>query len=171
MEAFQAFFDEHHADLSRLGFLLTGDPVRADDLAADALVEVRRRWGLGEGGAERLSADVWAIVVGLAHSRLRTPAGQRRRCSIGAVLRRVRSGRRDVHAGGDVLTALDRLPFLTRACVVLRCAFDFSEQETARTLGVSVHTVTSRTSRGIALLEDALHRTRAGRATVGSGKC
>ena len=37
--AFQAFFEQHHADLARLAYLITGDAKVADDLATDAQVE------------------------------------------------------------------------------------------------------------------------------------
>jgi DNA-directed RNA polymerase specialized sigma24 family protein len=67
----------------------------------------------------------------------------------------------DVPAVLDVREALRRLPFRKRACVVLRHAFDLSEKETAVTLGISVGTVKSQTSRGIAELEKLLGQTKA----------
>src|SRR4051812_40178597 len=42
--AFRRFFDEHHADLSRLAYLVTGETQVAGDLASDAFVEVWRHW-------------------------------------------------------------------------------------------------------------------------------
>lgn len=56
----------------------------------------------------------------------------------------------------DVQGALRELPFRKRACVVLRHAFDLSEKDTALTLGVSVGTVKSQTSKGMAELERRL---------------
>jgi len=56
----------------------------------------------------------------------------------------------------DVRAALDRLPFGKRACVVLRHAFDLSEKDTARALGISVGAVKSQTSKGLAELERVL---------------
>lgn len=53
----------------------------------------------------------------------------------------------------DVQEALRRLPFRKRACVVLRHAFDLSEKDTALALGVSVGTVKSQTSKGMAELQ------------------
>ncbi|WP_267893419.1 sigma factor-like helix-turn-helix DNA-binding protein, partial [Streptomyces kebangsaanensis] len=59
------------------------------------------------------------------------------------------------------------LPFRKRVCVVLRHAFDLSEKDTAQALGVSVGTVKSQTSKGMAELQrllgtrDAPHRVRA----------
>ena len=44
MDDFPPFFAQQHAGLARLAYLITGDPVVAEDLAAATLVEVRRRW-------------------------------------------------------------------------------------------------------------------------------
>jgi DNA-directed RNA polymerase specialized sigma24 family protein len=56
----------------------------------------------------------------------------------------------------DVQEALRRLPFRKRACVVLRHAFDLSEKDTALALGISVGTVKSQTSKGMAELQRSL---------------
>ncbi|MFD9030732.1 sigma factor-like helix-turn-helix DNA-binding protein, partial [Streptomyces sp. NPDC059567] len=58
--------------------------------------------------------------------------------------------------GAHVRTALRALPFRKRACVVLRHAFDLSERDTAQVLGVSVGTVKSQTSKGMAELQRVL---------------
>jgi DNA-directed RNA polymerase specialized sigma24 family protein len=55
-----------------------------------------------------------------------------------------------------VRTALTRLPVRRRACVLLRHAFDLSEKDTAMALGISVGTVKSQTSKGMAELERML---------------
>ncbi|MEZ0090864.1 sigma factor-like helix-turn-helix DNA-binding protein [Streptacidiphilus sp. EB129] len=62
----------------------------------------------------------------------------------------------DVPLVVDVRGALRLVPYRRRACLVLRYAFDLSEQETARTLGISVGTVKSQTSRGAAQLAELL---------------
>ncbi|NUT31297.1 MAG: SigE family RNA polymerase sigma factor, partial [Streptomyces sp.] len=62
----------------------------------------------------------------------------------------------DVAGVVDVQEALRRLPFRKRACVVLRHAFDLSEKDTALALGVSVGTVKSQTSKGMAELQRLL---------------
>ena len=53
-------------------------------------------------------------------------------------------------------SALRALPAKQRSAVVLRYYEDLSELETARVLGVSVGTVKSQTSRGLAKLRNAL---------------
>jgi DNA-directed RNA polymerase specialized sigma24 family protein len=45
-EDFRGFFAQHYERLCRLGFLLTGDPAQAEELAQDALVRTWRRWRL-----------------------------------------------------------------------------------------------------------------------------
>ena len=55
-----------------------------------------------------------------------------------------------------VAAALDRLPRRMRAVLVLRYAEDLSEADTAAALGISVATVNSQTSRGLARLRTLL---------------
>lgn len=62
----------------------------------------------------------------------------------------------DIPGVVDVQDALRRLPFRKRACVVLRHAFDLSEKDTALALGISVGTVKSQTSKGMAELKRLL---------------
>ncbi|MGA5699281.1 SigE family RNA polymerase sigma factor [Peterkaempfera bronchialis] len=164
---FHEFFERHHAELSRLAHLLTGDPDSADDLAADALVEVWRHWDRVR-AADRPAAYARGVVTNLARNRIRSLTRERRRVGVVAALWRERFDDPDVPAVIDVRTALDRLPFRKRACVVLRHGFDLSEQETAKVLGISVGTVKSQTSRGAAQLE-ALLRSGAGGAPYDAG--
>ncbi|MFD1833037.1 SigE family RNA polymerase sigma factor [Streptomyces desertarenae] len=154
-EEFHAFFGRHYADLSRLAYLLLGDAEGADDLAADALVAVWRRWDRLRAGGDPL-AYARAAVAGMARVRTRSLMRERRRIALFWSHRPDRVDDPDVSAVLDVRDALARLPLRKRACVVLRHAFDLSEKETARALGVSVGTVKSQTSRGVAELERLL---------------
>ncbi len=160
-EEFHSFFDRHHADLSRLAHLLLGEFEGADDLAADALVAVWRRW-------DRVRADecpityARGVLTTLARTRLRSLRREHRRIALFWSQRPDRVDDPDVSAVLDVRRALARLPLRKRACVVLRHAFDLSEKETARALGVSIGTVKSQTSRGLAELERLLTSGRAG---------
>ncbi|MCG3040135.1 SigE family RNA polymerase sigma factor [Streptomyces fenghuangensis] len=164
-EDFHAFFDRHYADLSRFAYLLLGGSEGADDLAADALVAVWRRWDSVRAGGHPL-AYARSVVAGMARTRQRSLLRERRRIALFWSHRPDRIDDPDVPAVLDVRDALARLPLRKRACVVLRHAFDLSEKETARTLGISVGTVKSQTSRGIAELERMLApaRTAPGRA-------
>lgn len=159
--AFRSFFEAHYADMARLAYLVTGQAGVADDLAADALLEVWRCWDRVV-AADSPVGYARGILVNLARNRLRRERRERRGL-LGLVptwLERTYADNVDVPAVLDVREALRRLPYRRRACVVLRYAFDLSEQETARTLGVTVGTVKSQTSRGVAQLAALLGMTR-----------
>ncbi|MGX6600847.1 SigE family RNA polymerase sigma factor [Micromonosporaceae bacterium Da 78-11] len=155
-EAFHAFFERHHAELSRLAYLLTGETGVADDLAADALTEVWRHW-TRVAAADDPAAYARGIVANLTRNWIRRRTRERRGL-LGLGL--LGGGRRDtgpdVPAVLDVRAALGRLPHRRRACVVLRYAFDLPEAEVARVLGISVGAVKSQTSRGARQLADLL---------------
>ncbi|MFD8089988.1 MULTISPECIES: SigE family RNA polymerase sigma factor [Streptomyces violaceusniger group] len=141
--------------MARLAHLLLGSSDGADDLAADALVAVWHQWDRVR-AADHPAAYARGVVANLARSRIRSLVRERRRVALFSSQRSDHVDDPDVSAVVDVQAALVRLPFRKRACVVLRHAFDLSERETARTLGISVGTVKSQTSRGIAELERLL---------------
>jgi RNA polymerase sigma-70 factor (sigma-E family) len=163
--AFHRFFEEHYAELSRLAHLLTGEADAADDLAADALVAMWRRWDRVR-SAEHPAAYARGVVANLAKSRIRSAVRERRRVALFWSQRPERTDGPDLPAVLDLRDALQRLPFRKRACVVLRHAFDLSERDTAAALGISVGTVKSQTSRGIAELERLLEPRTADSGTV-----
>jgi len=150
-EAFHAFFETHHAELARLAYLVTGEKDAADDLAADALLEVWRRWDRVS-AADSPIAYARGVLTNMARGRIRTLRRERLGLLRLGLPWLERTGDVDVPAVIDVRTALRLLPHRRRACLVLRYAFDLSEQETARSLGVSVGTVKSQTSRAVAQL-------------------
>ena len=156
-QAFHEFFEAHHADLSRLAWMLTGESDLADDLAADALLEVWRHWERVS-SADSPTAYARGVVANLARNRIRRNIRERHGLLGVGLLRRDQFHEKaaDTAAVLDVREALRRLPYRRRACVVLRYAFDLSERETARTLGISVGTVKSQTSRGAAQLAGLL---------------
>jgi RNA polymerase sigma-70 factor (sigma-E family) len=149
-QAFHAFFERHHAELSRLAYLLTGDSSAADEVAADGLTEVWRHWDRVNAAADPV-AYVRGIVANLSRNWVRRQA-RARLFLLGASrpdLEPAVAGRGpDVAAILDVRAALRRLPHRRRACVVLRYAFDLSEREVADILDISVGAVKSQTSRG-----------------------
>jgi RNA polymerase sigma-70 factor (sigma-E family) len=156
-QAFHEFFERHHAELSGLAYLLSGDSAAADDLAADALTEVWKHWDRVEAAGDP-AAYARGIVANLTRNWLRRQGRARRGLQLlGLGGERERSP--DVPAVLDVRTALKRLPYRRRTCVVLRYAFDLSEREVAEILGISVGAVKSQTSRGAkqlaALLRDS----------------
>lgn len=164
---FHAFFERHYAELSRLAHLLTGEADAADDLAADALLAMWHRWDRVR-AADHPVAYARGVVANLARTRIRSAIRERRRITLFWSQREDKTDNPDVPGVVDVQSALRRLPFRKRACVVLRHAFDLSEKDTALALGVSVGTVKSQTSKGMAELqkllgtEDAPRRMHAG---------
>jgi len=159
--AFHSFFEAHYAELTRLAYLVTGEAEVAEDLAADALLEVWRYWDRVV-AADSPVGYARGVLVNLARNRLRR-LGRERRGLVGLVplwSQQTYARDVDVQAVLDVRGALRRLPYRRRACVVLRYAFDVSEQETARILGVTVGTVKSQTSRGVTQLAALLGVTR-----------
>ena len=154
-QAFGVFFTSHHRELGRLAFLLSGDQHAAEDITAEAFAEAWRRWG-NVTQADSPLAYVRRIVVNLAADRIRGLTRERKgRRLLGATWSERTSGP-DVAVVTDVRAALTKLPARKRACVVLRHYYGLSEQETARTLGISVGTVKSQTSRGVAELAEML---------------
>jgi RNA polymerase sigma-70 factor (sigma-E family) len=168
--AFAAFFTAHHRELGRLAYLLSGDRDAAEDITAEAFAEAWRRWEQVS-RADSPLGYVRRIVVNLAADRIRGLTRERRgRRLLGATWSERTQGP-DVAAVTDVRAALAKLPARKRACVVLRHYYGLSEQETAQTLGISVGTVKSQTSRGVAELAALLGTGRAERAeTPGRGE-
>ncbi|GGL83240.1 RNA polymerase sigma factor [Streptomyces fumigatiscleroticus] len=152
---FHAFFERHYAELSRLAHLLTGEADVADDLAADALLALWHRWDRVR-AADHPAAYARGVVANLARTRIRSAVRERRRIALFWSQREEKTENPDVAGVVDVQEALRRLPFRKRACVVLRHAFDLSEKDTALALGVSVGTVKSQTSKGMAELQRLL---------------
>ncbi|WP_370318324.1 sigma factor-like helix-turn-helix DNA-binding protein [Actinoplanes sp. ATCC 53533] len=174
---FAAFFERQHADLSRLAYLLTGDPAAADDLAADALGRVRRDWP--RVGGDDPAAYARGLVATLTRGRerrglfgtiRRTPAPGREAANRPqpanrreAATRPRPANRREAATGTqpgaqatEVRGALRRLPHRRRVCVVLRYAFGLTEDEVARALGISAGAARTRTSRGARQLSELL---------------
>jgi RNA polymerase sigma-70 factor (sigma-E family) len=152
---FHAFFERHYSELSRFAHLLTGEADAADDLAADALLALWYRWDRVR-AADHPSAYARGVVANLARTRIRSAVRERRRISLFWSQREEKTENPDIAGVVDVQEALRRLPFRKRACVVLRHAFDLSEKDTALALGVSVGTVKSQTSKGMAELQKLL---------------
>ncbi|MBC9716921.1 SigE family RNA polymerase sigma factor [Streptomyces sp. TRM66268-LWL] len=152
---FHAFFERHHAELARFAHLVTGEAEAADDLAADALLAVWDRWDRVR-AADHPVAYARGVVANMARSRIRSAVRERRRVALYWSRHDEDSAGPDVAAVVDVRRALRRLPFRKRACVVLRHALDLSERDTAMALGISVGTVKSQTSKGVAELQRLL---------------
>lgn len=155
MDGFAEIFAAHHAEALRVAFLLTGDRHLAEDVVAEAFLKVYRAWQ--RGGVRQPRAYLRRAVVNEVSSRFRRLAIERREAARQrGDDRGARSSEEDI-ADADVLAgALRRLPPRQRTAVVLRYYADLGEAETALAMGVSVGTVKSATSRGLASLRSLL---------------
>ncbi|MGW4892966.1 SigE family RNA polymerase sigma factor [Kitasatospora sp. NPDC004240] len=166
---FRSFFERHHAELARLAHLLTGETDAADDLAADAMLALWTRWDTVR-RADSPLAYARGTVANLARARIRGATRERRRIRLFWSRHAEPARGPDVAALLTVRAALELLPFRKRACVVLRHAFDLSERETAQVLGVTVGTVKSQTSKGVAELRRLLGQSAADQLVGGAGR-
>ncbi|WP_291382215.1 SigE family RNA polymerase sigma factor [Demequina sp.] len=151
---FSAFVRAASPELGRVAWYLCGDPVRAEDLLQHALLRTYLAW---------------------ARVRNDDPVAYTRRILSNARIDGWRKGRREAltaplampepsaddgaaaRAERDLLgRALRALPPQQRRVVVLRHVLDLSEADTAAELGVSVGTVKSTASRGLARLRELL---------------
>ena len=163
---FHDFFERHYAELARLAHLLTGEKDAADDLAADALVALWQRWDRLR-AAHHPVAYARGVVANLARERIRSRVRERRRVALFSSLSTELVDGPDAAVVLDVRAALTRLPFRKRTCVVMRHALDLSEKDTAAALGISVGTVKSQTSKGMAELERLLGAKAVGEMATG----
>jgi len=151
---FERFVALSGRSLLRTAWLLTGDRGHAQDIVQTALERTARRWSRLDGAPE---AYARVCVINLATDRWR-----RRRSRVAEAPLQDLGERAGVHLDnvapaelrGDLLAALRQLPRRQRAVLVLRYFADLDEADTARTLGVSVGTVKSSASRGLARLRD-----------------
>lgn len=154
--AFEHFVAESTDSLLRTAYLVTGDAGHAEDLVQESLFKVARRWAR-VGSMDSPQAYARRILVNLALD------GSKRRSLHRAELSR--PSHPDTRAGWqpeisqsafaavdermELIGALGELPPRQRAALVLRYFDDLSEEEVASTLGCSVGTVKSTTSRAL----------------------
>jgi RNA polymerase sigma-70 factor (sigma-E family) len=150
MAAFDALLHARSRPLLRAAYALTGDWAQAEDLLQTALTKTYLRWHALE--------DVEAGEAYLRRVMFTTYARWWRRKWRGEVPTAALPDRdcHDPYADADrreeLRRALATLPSRQRAMLVLRFIEDMSEAHVAETLGVSVGTVKSTTSKALAKL-------------------
>jgi len=150
-EEFADFVQVSSARLLRTAWLLCGNPVHAEELVQAALERVYLKWGRIRDG-EPL-AYTRRVVVNLHADSLRRA---RREQLTDAVPEHAAPAVTGPEEGDYLQHLLRQLPLRERQVVVLRHYVGESEAQAAFTLGVSVGTVKSSASRGLARLR-ALH--------------
>jgi len=160
-EDFRGFFAQHYERLCRLGFLLTGDPAQAEELAQDALVRTWRRWRQ-VGKPDNPETYARKVLVNRHRSLLRRALVEARY----RFRNRPTEGSTDEHPEDAIVlwAATRRLPLRQQAVLVLRYYEDLSEAEIARVLGIPVGTVKTLARRGLARLRRSLDTTSQGDA-------
>jgi RNA polymerase sigma-70 factor (sigma-E family) len=147
--------------VATLAYLLTGDRHLAEDLMQEAFLRVGSR--IRHVSPETFGPYVRKTVVNLARSHwrrssVRTKYADRIQHEHDVRQHAVEEGGTDLETREELWLALQQLPTRQREVIVCRFYSDMSEAETAAVLGISIGTVKSSTSRGLAALRVALER-------------
>lgn len=150
-EAFRDFVAGRWSSLLRTAYLLTGDEHRAEDLVQTSLAKLWLVWG--RVGAEHPEAYVRRILSTTSTSWWRRRWHGERPMSDAMPETMTAGDFTDRLADHDtIVIALRTLTPRQRAVVVLRYAEDLSENDVAEALGISIGTVKTLASRGLARL-------------------
>ena len=146
--AYVEFVDGSRATLLAYAWLLTGNGHAAEELVQETLVRLYVRW-------RRLRDGQPLAYARRVLSNLHTDGWRRRSREV------LQEQTPDTAYTSDPMTtdlvrALQRLSPRERECVVLRHYLDLSEKDTAATLGISVGSVKSYTSKGLTGLRPLL---------------
>lgn len=153
-QEFTQFVDASSGRLSHLAWLLCGDEHRAHDLVQETLERVCLRWPKLRDGSPHAYAR--RVLINLYNDDWR----RRRREFITRDGELPEGAAGQGHSSSDDRLLLRRLlqslPQRERQIVVLRHYVDLPERDVAQLLGVSVGTVKSSASRGLATLRAQL---------------
>ena len=156
---FERFVARRGRDLWRAAWLLTNDSQHAEDLVQTALAKT---WGRYDaiGNDAQFEAYVRTTIYRTFVSWWRKMSWRNERPS--ETLADSASAEGSAHLRMDLMRALDELPRMQRAVLVLHYFEDLSIDEIAKQLGVSSGTVKTHSSRGRAALRDSAHLIEAG---------
>jgi RNA polymerase sigma factor (sigma-70 family) len=158
--SFEDAFPRLYADAYRVAFRLLGERSEAEDVAQEACARAYSRWSSVHDYAEPWCVRV-AGNLALDVLRARTRAVRRQERLVTAQTTgsgALRSGEVGADERLDLYAALAELPKRQREAVVLRYLGDQSEQDTAALLGLSVGSVKTHASRGLARLREVIQR-------------
>ena len=152
-ESFTTYVAQRRLQLFRTACLLCGDPHQAEDIVQDALARLYAAWPRAS-RADNIDAYARRVIVNTHLNQVRRPWRRER------VAADVGDGPVAAHLPTEDLqvlwAALRALPLGQRKVVVLRHYLGLSVEETAADLGISIGTVKSQTSDGLASLRRAL---------------
>ncbi len=161
---FSAYLEARRPALLRTAYLLTGGDVHtAEDVLQTALAKLYLSWDKVH-ERESLDAYVRRILTNETTSLWRR-AWRRREVTQETLPERRAGAHTDTYDDGTsaaLWELVQTLPPKARAVVVLRYYEELTEAETAATLGISVGTVKSQTSRALAALRDRIGTTELG---------
>lgn len=142
----------HHTSLVRLAALVAPEDGMAEDLVQEAFVRLYKSWRrIRE--PEKVPAYLRATVVNLARGRgRRISVAWRNRPAPSPDAASAEEGALRHETQDEVIAQLRRLPTRQRECLVLRYYQGLTESEIAESLGISVGSVRTHTSRGMAAL-------------------
>ena len=153
--SFEEAFPRLYADAYRVAYRLLGDRSEAEDVAQEACARAYSRWSSVHDYAEPWCVRV-AGNLALDLLRARTRAVRRHERLVTEHVRTAGSAGSDERL--DLYAALADLPRRQREAVVLRYLGDQSEEQTAALLGLSVGSVKTHASRGLARLREVIQR-------------
>ncbi len=154
--SFDDFVTHRGRALWRASWLLTGDSHKAEDLVQTALAKTY-------GQFDRLNQENGAYEAYVRRTLYTSFVGWWHRRWNGEVpteathVPEAPEVQTDLDLKRDVARALTALPTMQRAVIVLRYFEDLSEADTADSLGISVGTVKSHSSRAMAALRRSTH--------------
>jgi RNA polymerase sigma-70 factor (sigma-E family) len=148
-EDFVGFVQAASPRLLKAAWFLCGDPHRAEDLVQAALEKVYLRWNRLRDGEPLAYARQCLFTQRVDEGR------RRRREVLTDALPEGAAPSGDPGATDEVVAMLRAVPLRERQVVVMRYYADLPEAEVAEMLGVSVGTVKSCGSRGLARLRAA----------------
>ena len=156
-ESFAAFVRSRWGRLVRLAYSLTLDVGRAEDLVQESLAKLWFVWPRVRDGSPEAYVRR-TIVNGAISASRRKWRGEEPRWELPELPEPRSSAAAEAVDDRDwIRRELASLSVLQRAVVVLRYAEDLSERQVAEMLGMSVGTVKTHASRGLARLREAGH--------------
>lgn len=149
-------YEANHDGLLRFASLMAPEDGMAEDLVQEAFVRLYKSWGRIR-DPEKVPAYLRSTVANLARGRgRRLGVAQRNRPAPAPDASSAEEGALRDESRNEVVAVLRTLPGRQRECLVLRYYEGLNETEIAQTLGISVGSVRTHTSRGMATMQKRL---------------